>query len=140
LRFPQRPGGPEIFGISTPQSREWERWLKGLASLDLVQEEIERLKSSWAVDGSPAPDSLLAEVLTVDQTERLDLFDRFQLERVIEVCRQSRSMSEAGRSLFHASRSRKASSNDADRLRKYLARFSLDWAQVVGTDNERSAT
>jgi transcriptional regulatory protein RtcR len=28
------------------------------------------------------------------------------------------------------SRTAKRSSNDADRLRKYLARFDLDWAQV----------
>jgi transcriptional regulatory protein RtcR len=99
-------------------------------SLDLVHEEIERLKSSW-VDGQPMASGLLSELLTADQLERLDVFDRVQLEHVIEVCRQSRSMSDAGRSLFHASRSRKASNNDADRLRKYLARFNLDWAEVV---------
>lgn len=29
-----------------------------------------------------------------------------------------------------ASRARRTSANDADRLRKYLARFSLDWARV----------
>jgi transcriptional regulatory protein RtcR len=101
-------------------------------SLDLVHEEIDRLKNSW-VDGQPMTSSLLSELLTADQLERLDLFDRVQLEHVIEVCRQSRSMSDAGRSLFHASRSRKASSNDADRLRKYLGRFSLERAQVVGS-------
>lgn len=34
-------------------------------------------------------------------------------------------LSEAGRALFSASRARRTSANDADRLRKYLARFGL---------------
>ncbi len=42
------------------------------------------------------------------------------------------SLSEAGRRLFAASRSRKAAPNDADRLRKYLARFGLSWTAVSG--------
>jgi hypothetical protein len=33
--------------------------------------------------------------------------------------------------LFSASRSRKATTNDADRLRKYLNRFGIEWAQIV---------
>jgi transcriptional regulatory protein RtcR len=61
----------------------------------------------------------------------LDLFDRVQLEETIRVCRTSRSLSEAGRRLFSASRARRSSSNDADRLRKYLARFGPDWSQVA---------
>ena len=32
--------------------------------------------------------------------------------------------------LFAVSRLHKTSSNDADRLRKYLARFGLDWERV----------
>jgi transcriptional regulatory protein RtcR len=32
--------------------------------------------------------------------------------------------------LFAASRLRRSSANDADRLRKYLARFGLDWTSV----------
>jgi transcriptional regulatory protein RtcR len=50
-----------------------------------------------------------------------------QLAEVIRVCRRSRSLSEAGRILFSASRSRRSSANDADRLRKYLQRYGLDW-------------
>jgi transcriptional regulatory protein RtcR len=42
-------------------------------------------------------------------------------------------LSAAGRMLFTASRARKASSNDADRLRKYLARFGLDWQTIAGS-------
>ena len=32
--------------------------------------------------------------------------------------------------LFAASRRQRTSTNDADRLRKYLARFGLDWERV----------
>jgi transcriptional regulatory protein RtcR len=99
-------------------------------SVELVGEEIQRLKDTWSAEEPSAPDNVLAEVLTPDQLDQLDLFDRLQLGRVIEICRRSRSMSEAGRALFHVSRSKKASSNDADRLRKYLARFNLDWSQL----------
>ena len=50
-------------------------------------------------------------------------------------CRPERaaSLSEAGRILFAASRQKKKSSNDADRLRKYLAQFGLEWKAVKGS-------
>jgi len=60
----------------------------------------------------------------------LDRFDRVQLADVVSVCRASRSLSEAGRALFSASRARKSSTNDADRLCKYLARFGLEFERV----------
>jgi transcriptional regulatory protein RtcR len=99
-------------------------------SVDLVQEEIQRLKASWATDAPRTTESLIEEVLTPSELAELDYFDRLQLEQVVAICRNSRSLSEAGRTLFDVSRSRKASSNDADRLRKYLARFNLDWAAL----------
>ena len=40
-------------------------------------------------------------------------------------------LSDAGRKLFQASRVNKQSANDADRLRKYLQRFGLDWHRVA---------
>jgi transcriptional regulatory protein RtcR len=40
------------------------------------------------------------------------------------------SLSAAGRALFDRSRERKKVANDADRLRKYLARFDLEWAEL----------
>jgi transcriptional regulatory protein RtcR len=46
------------------------------------------------------------------------------------VCRESKSLSDAGRKLFAVSRAKKAKSNDADRLKKYLARFGLRWEDV----------
>lgn len=57
----------------------------------------------------------------------LDLFDRAQLACVIWVCRDSKTLSEAGRRLFAVTRGKRKVANDADRLRKYLARFNLTW-------------
>lgn len=51
---------------------------------------------------------------------------------MIDVCRQARSLSDAGRQLFAVSRQEKQNPNDADRLRKYLARFGLDWPGITG--------
>lgn len=102
----------------------------GRITVDEVDEEIARLNRAWrTVSESPA-DNVLQTVLTDKQLEELDLFDRVQLAHVVEVCSRSRTLSDAGRTLFGASRSRKTSTNDADRLRKYLARYGLGWAQI----------
>ncbi|MEB5697129.1 RNA repair transcriptional activator RtcR [Klebsiella aerogenes] len=92
---------------------------QGRITLDVVDEEISRLSESWQIN-DPLP-------AVIDE---IDLFDRRQLETVLEVCRRSASLSEAGRELFAVSRLKKANPNDADRLRKYLARFGLSWESL----------
>lgn len=101
--------------------------LGGRITVDIVDEEVERLRHLWG-DPAPAGDRV-AELLGADAAD-VDPFERVQLAHVLEVCARSRSMSEAGRTLFSASRGRKTSTNDADRLRKYLARYGLEWRQV----------
>ncbi|HEX2489605.1 MAG TPA: sigma 54-dependent transcriptional regulator, partial [Blastocatellia bacterium] len=104
----------------------------GRISTQVVEEEIERLRSTWSAPGSSGSndgDQFLEELLGVEKLEEIDLFDRLQLVAVIKVCRESRTLSEAGRALFGSSRMRKRTANDADRLRKYLARFGLSWDQ-----------
>jgi transcriptional regulatory protein RtcR len=102
----------------------------GRISTHIVEEEIKRLLASWSAPGeSPSPADL-QEFLDDRQLEELDLFDRAQLAFVVDVCRRSRSLSDAGRTLFGASRTRKTFSNDADRLRKYLGRFGLEFSQI----------
>jgi sigma54-dependent transcription regulator len=49
----------------------------------------------------------------------------------IQICREAKSLSDAGRKLFGTSRGKKTTINDADRLRKYLARFDLDWQRIA---------
>lgn len=104
----------------------------GRISRDVVQEEIDRLRRFWRSSGAEAADGVLEEVLGAEAAEKVDLFDRVQLVAVIRVCRDSRSLSEAGRKLFAASRARRSSVNDSDRLRKYLAKFGLTWTDLTG--------
>ncbi|SDZ02810.1 transcriptional regulatory protein RtcR [Lysobacter sp. yr284] len=99
----------------------------GRIRADLVEEEIGRLRAQW--HGAHAV-SALDQLLGAQAAAQLDRFDRVQLDDVLGVCRRSKSLSQAGRELFAVSRASKASSNDADRLRKYLARFGLDWERV----------
>lgn len=101
----------------------------GRITADDVNEEIRRLQAGWC--GSSRAAIELENTLTADQIASLDLFDRAQLSAVIRVCRESKSLSEAGRTLFAVSRLSKAQPNDADRLRKYLARFGLTWVDVA---------
>jgi transcriptional regulatory protein RtcR len=103
----------------------------GRISIEIVQEEIERLSASWARPQTDESDEILSRLLSEKVLGGIDLFDRAQLAEVAQVCRSSRSMPEAGRRLFGASRTRKTSSNDADRLRKYLNRFGIDWDQII---------
>jgi transcriptional regulatory protein RtcR len=102
---------------------------KGRIDLDCVEAEIVRLKRLWSGQTDDGL-GILADVLDADALSAVDPFDRVQLAETIRICRTSRSLSEAGRALFAASRARRSTANDADRLRKYLARFGLDWATV----------
>jgi transcriptional regulatory protein RtcR len=96
-----------------------------------VEEEIVRLVASWRRGGAAPADDGLTELLGAGPAAEIDPFDRVQLAEVLRVCRASRSLSDAGRALFAASRTKKTSTNDADRLRKYLARFGLEWKAIV---------
>jgi transcriptional regulatory protein RtcR len=99
----------------------------GRITIDKADEEIARLRSEWQPQTTSATGDLLTRFLGEEKFATLDAFDRVQLEYVVGVIRRSRSLSEAGRVLFSASRQQKRSANDADRLRKYLARFGVDW-------------
>jgi transcriptional regulatory protein RtcR len=103
----------------------------GRIGTDVVAVEIARLRIAWSrTTAAIANATDLESMLDAATLETIDLFDRVQLAEVVRVCRESRTMSDAGRKLFAASRLRKGSSNDADRLKKYLVRFGLDWSRL----------
>jgi transcriptional regulatory protein RtcR len=105
----------------------------GRIGIGEVDDEIARLGEAWqAAGGGPGEDDGVARRLGPDAAAALDRFERVQLAEVLRICAAARSLSEAGRALFAASRARKQSSNDADRLRKYLARFGLSFEAVRG--------
>ena len=96
-----------------------------------VEREILRLRQTWG-DGDVLPSALLDEILSADELDALDIVDRAQLEKVVEIARQSRSMAEASRQLFARSRLDRSAVNDSDRLKKFLARYRLDWNRIAG--------
>ncbi|PIF74927.1 transcriptional regulatory protein RtcR [Variovorax sp. 54] len=107
----------------------------GRIAVALVEAEIARLRWLWKHEGAGASVAAGDEVdlealLGEEKFAALDLFDRLQLEAVVRVCRSARSLSEAGRQLFQASRTQRSVVNDADRLRKYLAKMGLDWGRI----------
>ncbi|MFP5393007.1 MAG: RNA repair transcriptional activator RtcR [Gammaproteobacteria bacterium] len=98
---------------------------------DTVEAELTRLQRQWRHQrGSPHASVDLADFMDDAALAALDQFDAMQLASVIGVCRQSKTLSDAGRRLFNVSREAKSKANDADRLKKYLARFALTWEQV----------
>ncbi len=99
-----------------------------------VQTEMTRLRKEWSIESRFATndEKLCQKLMTVEQLSKIDLFDRLQLEKVLEICRHCDSMAEAGRQLFSNSSQKKQSTNDSDRLRKYLQRFGISW-KMIGT-------
>ncbi|MGC4119043.1 MAG: sigma 54-interacting transcriptional regulator [Myxococcales bacterium] len=105
----------------------------GRITMEVVEAEMARLNGAWS--GAAVPAALTSGM---EGLEELDLFDQVQLAAVLQICRTSASLSEAGRTLFAKSRQAKTSSNDADRLRKYLARFGYDWAAAHAGEKRKA--
>ncbi|HTI71179.1 MAG TPA: RNA repair transcriptional activator RtcR [Candidatus Limnocylindria bacterium] len=108
----------------------------GRINIEIVKEEIGRLKEAWAeptdITSASDPGNLLREVLGEEMAGEIDLFDQVQLAHVIRVVRESTSAADAGRTLFAVSREKRKMTNDSDRLAKYLARFGLTWKECRG--------
>ena len=108
---------------------------RGRITSDDVNHEIQRLKVLWRNSGDDdAADTLIIDILGQEAADGLDLFERVQLATVLRVCREHATASAAGRALFAQSRLEKKSSNDADRLVKYLARFALKFDDIRTRD------
>ena len=115
----------------------------GRITEDIVKEEIARYnamtpttpcEATQTTTGGelPAADSaLLARVLGRDYRSRFDSVDIAQLAHAIAVCRASDTAADAAKKLFAASRMAKATSNDSDRLAKFLARFGLKFKEIL---------
>ncbi|MFD1261475.1 RNA repair transcriptional activator RtcR [Entomomonas asaccharolytica] len=107
----------------------------GRITSDIVEAEIQRLEWMWkkttpVEQQSQIQQQFCIQLLGQETWDTLDLFDQLQLPSVIEICRKSRNMSEAGRKLFYQSRQQRATINDSDRLRKYLQKFGLTWEMI----------
>ncbi|WP_455212508.1 RNA repair transcriptional activator RtcR [Kaarinaea lacus] len=98
----------------------------------VVEEEIARLFRAWQPKTISSHNEVLVDLLGEDYSDTIDLFTQTQLGKVIEVCKESKSLADAGRKLFSVSRQQRAKTNDSDRLRKYLQKFDLSWKDLVG--------
>ena len=107
-----------------------------------VEEEIERLVARWprtasVVPSAPARGAALP--VTVGQGNlveqvlpgaEMDIVERAQMEVVLQVVRDTKSMAEAGRQLFAVSRAQRKSVNDTARVRAALLAHGLEYATV----------
>ena len=99
----------------------------------IVDNEIHRLQQDWNAGASNQKnnnDHLLEQALTEDQFEKIDLFEKIQLSKVITICKESKSMADAGRKLFDKSRLEKTANNDSQRLKTYLNKYDLDFKNL----------
>ena len=105
---------------------------RGRIRVEEVEEEIVRLRESWQRPGASASAMEICDLAALlgSTLEEIDPFDRIQLAHVVAVCRRCKSLSDAGRELFAVSRQKRAVANDADRSKKYLARFGLEFSEL----------
>lgn len=103
--------------------------IHGIIDMKNVEREIEHLEHLWGrryewIQGMEFP-----HVTRVQERigRELDLFEKVQLEKVLEICLSCDQRSEAGRKLFAVSRLKKTSVDDTARLNKYLKSFNLTW-------------
>lgn len=97
----------------------------------IVDNEIQRLQLDWSgAQKTETQNDTLKELLSDELYQKMDLFEKVQLQEVIKICRQSRSMADAGRKLFDKSRIQKSASNDSQRLRVYLKKYGLVFKEL----------
>jgi transcriptional regulatory protein RtcR len=102
---------------------------QGRITAEIVDDDIDASeRRGGALPKSLLSSELILELLGEEAADRLDLFDVAQHAVVLQTCRDYVSAT-AGRVLFANSRLEK-SSNDANRLKKYPARFGLRFEDI----------
>jgi len=68
--------------------------------------------------------------LSAEVYDNIDVFEKAQLAEVIRICKDSKSMADAGRKLFDKSRLQKSASNDSQRLKTYLGKYKIVFKEL----------
>jgi transcriptional regulatory protein RtcR len=92
------------------------------------------MKSDWLGFTKTKDDlalSVLNEHLSQIEINEIDLFEQAQLAQVIQICKSSKTIADAGRKLFNISRKNKTSQNDSNRLKVYLQKFNLKFTDIA---------
>lgn len=98
----------------------------GRITEEVVEGEILRLQYNWQ-----QLDEWQSSISVSDYiAEEIDLFEQFQLSGVIKICKQSKTIAEAGRKLFNISRLSKNSTNDSHRLKQFLNKYKLSFKDL----------
>lgn len=102
----------------------------GRITEDVVDDEIQRLKHDWSATSQEwNPKAITAKFLDEKTHAKLDLFEHIQLAGIARVCKNAKSMAEAGRILFDQSREQKKSVNDSHRLKQLLGKYGVGLEQ-----------
>ena len=105
----------------------------GRITVEGATAEIQRLRHKWR-NASPSANqdaqALVEQLLGIEHAQNLDLYEQITLAALVRVCRSSKSMAEAGRSLFNISRTQKSSTNDSHRVKQLLAKYNLTFADT----------
>lgn len=94
----------------------------GRITVEIAAKEIAKLEAAWAKRREKPALSAVAVAPAPSLPTDLCLYDRLVLSAVLDVCRSSRSLAEAGRKLFGEA----AAANATDRVRKLLLRHGID--------------
>lgn len=100
----------------------------GRITAEQVDDEINRTIKDESTISTESID--LSQYLGDGYIDNYDEFDLVQLSHVITICKASDSMADAAKKLFAVSFKAKKSSNNTDRLSKYLAKFGLKFKDL----------
>lgn len=107
----------------------------GRISMQIVDEEIQRLRDNWRFkvptnEHALSATKIIGEFLDKKTIAEIDYYEQIKIAGLIKVCQESSSMAEAGRKLFNFSRTLKASHNDSHRVKQILNRYGLNFEQI----------
>lgn len=108
----------------------------GVITVAQVEREIDRLRQSWGEGVECGAGDVDKPLLLGPKFAHIDTLHLAALEVVAKTLRNTSSAAEASRVLFDKSRLERKSSNDSDRLAKYLKQFDLTTADLLETENE----
>ncbi len=106
----------------------------GRITEETVSDEISRLQHDWkSIKTELDPRAITAAFLDSETHSQLDYIDHVQLVAIAKICKESRSMAEAGRKLFDQSRVNKKSTNDSHRIRQLLTKYGISFSDICAT-------
>lgn len=104
----------------------------GRITVEVVEEEIERLKKKWGATSTTeySPKTIIDRILGEGFSDSMDYYEQVKLAGILTVCKTSQSMAEAGRRLFNVSRENKKMVNDSHRVKQLLGKYGVRFESV----------